>query len=253
VAAAPEVGGLKPETVAGWDHYVEATHARRVTELADATRFLAADFTSDGVKDRQRAMAGEIVIHEAQATKDARGAHIDVPSALVHHWRGLVFIPRATVAGALEALGTAPPPQPDVVRSQVLARGGDTMRVFLRIKWAGIISVTYDTVHEIQFLRYSTDRAASESVATRIAEIRHPGAADEQEVAPGNDHGFLWRLNSSWRYQAVPGGIIAECESLTLSRRVPLGLGFLVGPIVDHTAKDSMQRTLAALKAYLGR
>jgi len=34
----------------------------------------------------------------------------------------------------------------------------------------------------------------------------------------GDDRGFLWRLNAYWRYEQVAGGVIAECESITLSR-----------------------------------
>ncbi len=40
----------------------------------------------------------------------------------------------------------------------------------------------------------------------------------KREKPEGKDRGFLWRLNSYWRYQQVDGGVLVECESLTLSR-----------------------------------
>ncbi len=64
----------------------------------------------------------------------------------------------------------------------------------------------------------------------------------------GDDHGYLWKLNAYWRYEQVPGGLIVECESISLSRDVPAILRYLVAPLVESTAKESMARTLSALQ-----
>jgi hypothetical protein len=45
------------------------------------------------------------------------------------------------------------------------------------------------------------------------------------------------------------GGVIAECESLSLSRDVPVLVDYVVGRIIDGTARESMERTLSALRA----
>ena len=37
----------------------------------------------------------------------------------------------------------------------------------------------------------------------------------------GDDHGYMWKLNSYWRYKQVDGGVLVEIESLTLSRDLP--------------------------------
>ena len=55
---------------------------------------------------------------------------------------------------------------------------------------------------------------AARSVATRIAELADVGTAQEHEKSADADSGFLWRLNAYWRYEAVPGGVIVECESV---------------------------------------
>ena len=99
------------------------------------------------------------------------------------------------------------------------------------------------------FTRFGATRAASVSTATRIAEVSDPDTPGEREVGPDDDHGFLWRLNSYWRYEEVAGGVIAECESISLSRDVPSFLRYVVSPLVDSTARESMERTLLTLRA----
>jgi hypothetical protein len=110
--------------------------------------------------------------------------------------------------------------------------------------------VVYNTEHDVRFERVSPLRATSRSVATRIAEVRDSARPDDAEYAPGDDHGFLWRLNAYWRYEQVPGGVIAECESISLSRSVPLLLRPSLGPVVKGVARESLERTLNALRTY---
>ena len=43
-------------------------------------------------------------------------------------------------------------------------------------------------------------------------------------------------------------GVVAECESISLSRDVPFGLGAIAGPIIRSTARESMTRTLESLR-----
>ena len=87
-----------------------------------------------GVSDRRRALlAGEVVIQSMDLRADGGGT-IDVPSARVHHWRGAIFIPGATVDRLLARLRHSPPPQTDVLRAAVLERGHDRMTVALRLR-----------------------------------------------------------------------------------------------------------------------
>jgi hypothetical protein len=51
----------------------------------------------------------------------------------------------------------------------------------------------------------------------------------------------------------VDGGVLAECESVSLSRDLPPLIGFMVRPIVTSTARESMERTLTALRTRLAR
>jgi len=166
------------------------------------------------------------------------GASTDAPGGTISDWRGAAFLPGITLDQLLHRLqhpGT-PPPQEDVVSSRVISRSADGLRVSIRLVRRSIVTVSYDTEHEMTFRRRTPTLATARSVATRIEEIG------------GDDHGFLWRLNSYWRYEERAGGVMVELRSLTLSRDVPSLLRPLASPLVRRVARESMVRTLEALR-----
>jgi hypothetical protein len=118
---------------------------------------------------------------------------------------------------------------------------------------AGIITASYNTEHAVEYRRIGTDRAASRSVSTKVAEIADAGTPQEREKPPGEDHGFLWRLNAYWRFEQSGDGVLIECESVSLSRSVPLLVRPVVGPIANRIARESLARTLRSLRAFLTR
>jgi hypothetical protein len=122
------------------------------------------------------------------------------------------------------------------------------MKVFLRLQRTKVVTAVYDTEHHVRFIRDGDTRAASTSIATRIVEIDSAGTPDERERRAGEDRGFLWRLRVYWRYEKVDDGVVAECESISLSRSVPFGLQMVVQPIISGTARESMERTLETLR-----
>ena len=71
---------------------------------------------------------------------------------------------------------------------------------------------------------------------------------DGRELPPGQDRGFLWRLNSYWRFEERDGGVYVECEAISLTRNVPLGLGWLVNPIIRSLPQESLASTLLATR-----
>ena len=242
---------LVPESIAGWSAYVSATEDRVRRELESPRGFLVMDFLEPGeaASGRRQVLDEGVVLMKKMQTSDAQGRRMTVPGALVHHWRGAVFIPGVTVRQLLVELQSHAPEQEDVLRSSILERGPDRMRVYMRLQRRKIVTVTYNTEHVVTFTRFGVTRAASVSTATRIAEVSDPDTPGEREVEPDEDHGFLWRLNSYWRYEEVAGGVIAECESVSLSRDVPSLLRYVVSPLVESTARESMERTLLTLRA----
>lgn len=107
----------------------------------------------------------------------------------------------------------------------------------------------YDTEYDVTYKRLARDRAISTSLSTRIVEIENAGSARERAMPEGNDHGYMWRLNSYWRYKQLGDGVVVEVESLSLSRDLPPIIGPLIRPIVSGVARESITRTLAALRA----
>ena len=249
-AAAASAAHLYPETAAAWTDYVSATESRIKRELGSPHRFLAIDFDPDAAEERRAVLGGAIVVQQVE-TIDSLGGHMAVPSALVHHWRGDALIPGMTAAQLVARLQTDEPPrQEDVLQARVLERAPNRMRVYLKLQRSQFVTVVYNTEHVVTFARDSPTRATSTSTATRIAEVSLPNTPQERELPVGDDRGFLWRLNAYWRYEDVAGGVIAECESMSLSRDVPSLVRYLVSPLIESTARESMIRTLLALKAH---
>jgi hypothetical protein len=123
------------------------------------------------------------------------------------------------------------------------------MKVFLRLRRTKFVTVVYDTEYDVHYHRLSPERATSTSLSTRIVEVENAGTPQERILPEGDDHGFMWRLNTYWRYKQADGGVLVEIESLTLSRELPAFFGPLIRPIVNHIARESMDRTLASVRA----
>jgi|SRR6185503_9058104 len=170
-----------------------------------------------------------------------KGEMIDVPGGTIYHSSGSIVISNTTVDRVIRALmypGT-PPAQEDVLESRVLSRSGNRLRVYLKLARSAIVTVVYDTEHDVTFTRHSPGMVTSRSVATRIAE------------SGGGDRGFLWRLNSYWRYTQVGPDVRVDLESLSLSRSVPRVARAVARPVIDRIARESLDRTLISLQRFL--
>jgi len=251
ISASAGAAELKPETVAAWNAYVAATEARIARELGEDRRFLVQDFEPASDRARARLLGGDVLVSEMSA-EDARGEEIAVPSGMIHHWRGAIFVPGLsldTLLARLQNPRTEGPHQEDVLAVRILEKEPDHLRLFIKMTRTKIGTVTYNSEHDLRYVRHTPTRASSRSETTKIAELEDAGTPNEREKPVGQDRGFLWKLNSYWRYEEVPGGVIVECESLSLSRDIPWGIKQLVSPIVNRIARQSMGRTLENLAA----
>jgi hypothetical protein len=111
----------------------------------------------------------------------------------------------------------------------------------------------YNTEHLVRYQRHGNGQASSSSIATKISELERLHGNAEREKPEGRDRGFLWRMNSYWRYQQVSGGVIVECESMTLSRSIPSLLEYMIRPIINSVARESMHRTLQSMRTRMVR
>ena len=241
------VSGPSAAAIAAFEKYVAAVDARHAQPSADS--YFALDLRR--VKQwRESARSGQVPMVEV----DPPGA----PDSKIHHWAGAIYVPDTSVDAVVKRLqdyaGRESEFYQEVKASKLLDRGGDTVRIFMRIeRGAAGVTATLNTEHAVQYRKFSASRAGSRSVATKIAELQNVGKPDERERAPGNDRGFLWRLNAYWRFEQAGNGVLIECESVSLSRSVPLLLRPIASPIVNRIARESLERTLRSLRAFLTR
>jgi hypothetical protein len=245
---------LEQRTIAAFDRYVAETRRQSDPSLSDPDRFLWVDGDPRG-RDVTGLRSGEIVIGRLE-TK-INGKKIDTPDGLVHHWVGVVFVPGATVDQAVTLLQNynthGEVYKPNVARSKLLERDGDRFRIYLRFYTKKVLTVVVNTEHEARFNRAGSDRAYSRIVSTRIAEVENPDTPDEREKPVGNDGGYLWRLNSDWRFLERDGGTYVQCESITLTRSVPFGLGLIIRPFITGIPRESLMFTLERTRTVLSQ
>ena len=254
----PEVLGaeLQAATVEAYSRYVNATEARVARELARPGTFLYIDGvpTQHRAQIRMELKSGQIHLERLE-TKDASGREIDVPEALIHHWIGDVFIPGATVKQAIEMAQDYARHEdiykPEVVRSRLLGHDGNDFKVFYRLRKHKVITVTLNTVHQVRYSQVDATHWHSRSAATRIAEVDNADGPAEREKPVGQDGGFLWRIDSWWRWEERDGVVYVECESVSLTRDIPTGLGWLIKPFVTSIPRESLEGTLGSTRSAL--
>lgn len=243
---------FKAKTFAAFVTYVDATDARNSSELQQATDLLWIDGLPDTARARayQSLALGEIQI-EQRATK-ASGRDIACPDGMIHHWEGLVFIPGAHLDDVLTVLQDYDHHStyyaPDVVRSRIESREDNHFGVFLRFRRQKVITVVLNTEHDVRYFRDSPQVAHSRSSATHIAEVENPGKGNESEKPRESDNGFLWGMETWWRMLEKDGGVYVQSEVVSLTRDIPTGLRWMIGPFITSIPKDSLSFTLEATR-----
>jgi hypothetical protein len=257
---APSTAGateLKPEAVQGFDQYVRLTEGRLQGELAPGGAFLWVD----GLPEPQRSevfarLQGGEVISDRLETADPSG-HSSTPGALIHHWVGTIFIPGASLAQVLAVVQDydrhSEYYKPDVAQSKKVEQSGDDLKVHYRLRKKKIITIILDADYDVHRHFIDAAHAYSNSLSTRIAQVENAGQPNEREMTPGKDGGYLWRLNSYWRYFDSGRGVYVQCEAVSLTRDIPAAVNWLVGGFIQSVPKDSLQFTLNSTRAAVLR
>jgi hypothetical protein len=250
--ANPALAKLHSETVGAFDRYVHLTEKRNEAELDRGSTLLWIDSLSPAQRTEAYAALKRGEVQVQQLTTLDNGKPISCPGGMIHHWVGVVFIPGAKLDDALAILEDYDHQStyysPDVERSKIESRDGDHFHVFLRFRRHKVITVVLNTEHDVHYFHDAPGRAHSRSSAVRIAEIENPGARDEREKQPGDDGGFLWRMETWWRMEERDGGVYVQSEAASLTRDIPTGLGWLVGPFVTSIPKETLVFTLEATR-----
>ena len=252
LGAEPEPARLHANTLAAFDRYMNLTETRNAEEWKRGRDLLWIDELP--AAERREAYAalkrGDVEMKKLEM-RDG-GKEIACPAGIIHHWVGIVFIPGAKLDDVLSTLEDYDKHSvyygPDVERSKIQSRDGDHFRVFLRFRRHKVITVVLNTEHDIQYSHDLPDRAHSRSSAVRIAEVENAGKKDEREKPPGEDGGFLWRMETWWRMDERDGGVYVQSEVVSLTRDIPAVLKWLIEPFVTSVPRETLTATLVATR-----
>ncbi|MGE0406861.1 MAG: hypothetical protein AB7O65_11225 [Candidatus Korobacteraceae bacterium] len=230
----------KPSTLAQLQHYLVRVEQRIAHEQSSTTTFLP----EVGETAKARLRAGEVLVKRSIA--------VEVKDGLIHHWTGTVFLPGATldeVQAVVADIGSFPRHySPEVISARVVSRSPQGSLIAMRLKKDLVITVVLDAEYQVEFGRLDARHQYSASRSVRIREVRNFGKPGESYVPEGEEHGFLWSMNSYWRYVQAEDGVYIRCESVSLSRDIPFGMGWLIGPIVNGLPRESLRSTLEATR-----
>jgi hypothetical protein len=234
---------LRKETVEAFDHYITDLEAH-LEHRWHGEGFL----WSEGSPKHEQLEKGATLVEPAHGA-----GNIGVKGGLIQDWIGAIFIPSVHLSQVLAvAQDYARHPEfykPEVAQAQVRSQNGNDFNVYMRIvKSKFFLTDVLNTEHEIHFVFLDPKRAYSRGYSTRVAEVNDAGTPKERELPVGKDRGLMWRLYGYWFYEERDSGVIVECESVTLTRDVPFGMGHLLSPIVHGLPAESLRKGLESTR-----
>lgn len=241
----------QPRTTDAFQHYIADAEARITQSRSRPESFLKIDSLSSPERKEvvARLRQGEVVIEKQGDTP------VDIPAGMIHDWVGTVFIPKATIDQVLALIQDYDHSKdhysPDVQQSRLMSRKRDDFQVFMRLRKHKVITVVLDSEYAVHYGKLDPAHQYSISRSASIKEIAEPGTPDEHALPAGKDHGFMWRLNSYWAFEQLDDGVLIECEAISLTRDIPAGLGWMVGPFVKSIPRESLEFTLGATRKAL--
>ena len=227
-----------PAASAGFDTYIHTLEARLEQQHRAPETFLAPVSTPQA---NARLLKGEFLIENL--TPNA-----ELPGALLFHWRGTTFVPGATASDFERLLRDFPAyPKvfsPQVLRAEILSKDGDHLKSTMRVRQHHVITVVLDTNYDVTHGRIDPRHGYSLSRSTQISEVESAGTPSERILAPAQAHGFMWRLNTYWTWEERGHGLYLQIESVSLTRSIPAGIGWMVRPFVESIPRESLEFTL---------
>ncbi len=252
LATAPSEANLTPATVAAFDRYVTLTEGRMAREISGTSPFLWIDRQADGRGALlERLKRGEVVSARLD-TRDGK-AEIDVPDGLIHHWVGTVLLPGAKIGPVMSFVKDYPqyPARfaPMIQRARVLKQSPDHFDVTMRTWAKKVLTVVIDADYGVDYRTLRPTSIVTRSVASNIYEVEDPGTPGERRTPADRGQGFLWRLNTYCWFDERPEGVYEQCESISLTRGVPFGFGWMINRFITSIPRETMEFTLGKVRA----
>ncbi len=238
-AFAPAAAEPTPAAVSAFNSYISTVESRLEKQHRSPNGFLA----TVSAQSESRMRQAELIVERITPSKAA-----DLPGAMLYHWRGTAFAPGAKAADferLMKDFNSYPQHySPQVISAKIIVQQGDHLQASMRVRQKHVLTVVMDTSYEVTFAQLDARHGYSISRSTKVSEIDSPGTSHERVLNASEEHGFLWRLNTYWSYEERDGGLYMQIESITLTRSIPRGLGWAVGPFVESVPRESLEFTL---------
>ena len=245
---------LKSKTIQAWDQYIQWANAKVRRELSDQGAFLI----QNRLKPQDRAAVQKQIESNGIYVDTMKGVippgmDFKVPDGTIHHWWGTILLRNVSLERLFQFLQDYDHHAgkfADVEKSELKSREGNHYIVSFRFRRTKFVTAVYNTIQDCRYTSYGLNRASSDSVATRIAQVADPGKQSEHEMAPGQDDGYLWRLVSWWRYEQRGKDVIVELESASLSRDIPWIVNVIpwLKGYINSTPRESLESVLASIR-----
>ena len=240
--AAPEAPS---SALVAFDTYTSDVELRLAQQHRSAAAFVAD--VRPGSQAEQRLRRGDLIIEKLNQHDDAQ-----LKGALIHDWRGTAFVPGATAADFEKLMkhisGYPQLYAPEVTQARILAPQvkpvPDHFTALMRVHQKHVFPVVLDTTYDVTYGRLNAQHGYSISRSTKIDEIANADTPNEHALSADKEHGFLWRLNTYWTYEERDGGLYIQIESISLTRGIPAGLAWAIGPYVQSVPRESLEFTL---------
>ncbi len=209
---------LKPETAAAFDRYVKLTE-EGFAKSQGFENFLWLDHHSN---EKSLVWLGQSVVTPLH-TLD-HGAEIEVPAGDLQHWLGAVYLDGADidhVRGLLMNLaGYKDFFKEQIIESKVNKKDGDQYDFLLRFYKKQFSTIVLNVDEAGKYTLIDPTHWTFAAHSTHIGEAEHPKnkKKQDQERAPEDAAGYLWRFNYYLRAQQSDNGVYVELELITLGR-----------------------------------
>lgn len=238
---------LQPRTVIEFDAYAHQAEADLQKRWNGQAAFLEVD---ENPVERAKVMHGELWIAPANPNDP-----VSIDNGLVHDWVGAVYIPRTdvrTVLNLLQDFNRHSQVYPDVKESRLLSRRGDNIVGLWRLeRKQGLISVVLDVTQDAHWQQVRPGEWFCRAYARKIEEVERTLVGRQKVLPVGRGRGFLWRLYAYWTLEAINGGVLAECRTLSLSRDIPPSVAWAIEPFVATLPREALAGTLRDTRAAL--
>ena len=193
---------------------------------------------------KQSLLEGEVLIRPAESRKNP----IEVPGGLIHDWTGTIFFANVSmdrVLAVMQDFDDHSKWYPEILRSRLIRHSGNDLTGYWRLeKKEQLVDVVFDVTQEAHYEQLAPGRWTCDAYAKNVREVRDAGTPQEKILPLGEGLGVFWRGYYYWSLESSGNGVIAELRTLSLSRAVPTGLGWIMRPVLQNVPRESLAATL---------